>query len=271
MKSVLGEKPPVIAMRYRLAEALFALALTPGLACAALSDEIQVYDDGINPPRDFGLELHANGTLKGRATPEYPGEVVPNHGFRLTPEFSYGLAKTWEAGLYLPGNFDSVGRGTLAGAKLRLKWLPIRGEEDLGGWFAGANAELSRLQQRFSESRDAFELRMMGGHRSESWLLAVNPVFGWDLSHGYRKGTPGFSLGIKVSRKVADKVGVGTEYYSEMGTTSRILPLSSQTNTLYGVVDVELKGGWGFNFGIGRGLTGAADRYTVKAIFEIPL
>jgi hypothetical protein len=244
------------------------LALAPGLAGAALSDEIQVYDDDINAPREIGLELHVNGTPKGRSVPDYPGEVVPNHGLRITPEFSYGLTRVWEAGLYIPSNFDSAGRGSLAGWKLRLKWLPIHGDQ--GGWFAGANGELSRVARKFSESRNAFELRTIGGYRADAWLVAVNPVFGWNLSPGFRSGTPDFSLGVKATRDVAEKVALGAEYYSEMGTTSRILPLARQANTLYAVIDIAFKS-LGINFGIGRGLTGSTDKWTVKAIFAIPL
>lgn len=255
-------------MRYRLASALIALA--PCLASAVLIDEIQVYDDDINAPHVFGLELHANTTPEGRSLPEYPGEVVPNHGLRLTPEFSYGLARAWEAGLYVPTSFDSAGRGSLAGWKLRLKWLPLHGDEGAAGWFAGANGELSRLQSKFSASRDTFELRTIGGYRADSWLVAVNPVFGWDLSSGYRSGTPDFSLGVKATHNVADKVAVGAEYYSEMGPTSHILRLRDQANSLFAVIDTEFKS-WGINFGIGRGLTGAADKWTVKAIFAIPI
>jgi hypothetical protein len=244
------------------------LALAPGLAGAALSDEIQVYDDDINAPREIGLELHVNGTPKGRSVPDYPGEVVPNHGLRITPEFSYGLTRVWEAGLYIPSNFDSSGRGSLAGWKLRLKWLPIHGDQ--GGWFAGANGELSRVARKFSESQNAFELRTIGGYRADAWLVAVNPVFGWNLSPGFRSGTPDFSLGVKATRDVAEKVALGAEYYSEMGTTSHILPLARQANTLYAVIDIAFKS-IGINFGIGRGLTGSADKWTVKAIFAIPL
>lgn len=255
-------------MRYRLASAL--AALVPALACAALSDEIQVYDDDINAPGEFGLELHVNTTPKGRGIPDYPGEVVPNHGLRMTPEFSYGLTRTWEAGLYVPTSFDPEGRGSLAGAKLRLKWLPLHGDDGAPGWYAGANLELSRLQQRFSASQDSSELRTIFGYRAPCWLLAVNPVFGWDLSPGYRSGTPDFSLGIKATHDIAEKVAVGAEYYSEMGKTSHILPLREQANTLFAVIDAQFKS-WGINFGIGRGLTGSADKWTVKAIFAIPL
>lgn len=255
-------------MRYRLASALAALA--PLLASAALSDEIQVYDDDINAPREFGLELHANTTPEGRSVPDYPGEVVPNHGIRLTPEFSYGLTRAWEAGLYVPTSLDSAGRGSLAGWKLRLKWLPLHGDDGAPGYFAGANGELSRLQEKYSQSRDSFELRTIFGYRAEAWLLAVNPVFGWDLSPGFRSGTPDFSLGVKATRNVAEKVALGLEYYSEMGKISNILPLAEQSNTLFAVVDTQLKS-IGLNFGVGRGLTGSADKWTVKAIFAIPL
>jgi hypothetical protein len=248
---------------------LLACAVLPFSCRAALSDEIQVYADDINAVGEFGLEVHLNGTPKGRSIPDYPNEVVPNHGIRLTPEFSYGLSKSLEAGLYVPTSFESDGSGSVAGAKLRMKWLPMHPEEGGSGAFAGANGELSRLQQKYSESRDSFELRLMGGYRSPDWLLAVNPVFGWSLSPGYR-GSPDLSLGVKVARTIAEKVAAGLEYYSELGTVAHVLPLAKQANTLYGAVDVEWKG-WGLNFGVGRGLTGSADRWTVKAIFSVPI
>lgn len=244
---------------------LYGLALSSSLAHAALSDEIQVYTDDINAPREYGLEVHVNTTPRGRSTPDYPGEAVPNHGLRITPEFSYGLTETWEAGLYIPANRESSGNFSIAGAKLRLKWLPIRPSEGQSGWFAGANGELSRLQQKFSESRNALELRLMGGYRDEMWLVAVNPVFGWNLSSGFRNGAPDFSVALKVSRKVHEGVDAGLEYYSELGTASRILPAKEQSNTLFAAVDLDFKT-LSLNFGIGRGLTTAADKYTVKAI-----
>jgi len=256
-------------MRSWLARPLAALAFAPALACAALYDEIQVYDDDINAPGEFGLELHTNASPSARGVPDYPGEVVPAHHFRLTPEFSYGITRTWEAGLYLPSSFDSSGHGSLGGWKLRLKWLPLHGDDGAPGPFAGANVEFGRLAQRYSQSRNAVELRTIGGYRAESWLLAVDPVFGWDVSRGYRSGTPDFSLQVKATRNVAEKTALGLEYYSEMGKTSHILPLKEQANTLYAVIDTELKK-IGINFGIGRGLTGSADRWTVKAIFAIP-
>jgi hypothetical protein len=239
-----------------------------GEAHAALIDEIQVYTDDINAPGQFGLELHLNTTPKGRSTPDYPGEVVSNHGWRLTPEFSYGIAPDWEAGLYLPASRDASGNTELAGAKLRIKWLPVKPAEGESGWFFGANGELSRLKKRFSDSRTSAELRLMGGWRNRDWLFALNPVFGWNLSDGLRSGAADLSLGTKIARTVAPGVAVGVEYYADAGTTSRPT-LEGQAQTLYGAIDVEL-GGWSINFGIGRGLSRTADRLTMKTIVGVP-
>ena len=214
--------------------------LAPFAASAALSDEIQVYDDDINAPREFGLELHVNGTPEGRGIPDYPGEVVPNHGLRMTPEFSYGLtrergrrgstcprASTRRGTVRSPGG-NCASNGCRCTATKAAK-LVLRRQ-----WRALAPAG------EVLESRDSFELRTIGGYRAESWLIAVNPVFGWDLSPGYRSGTPDFSLGVKATHNVAEKVAVGAEYYSEMGKTSHILPLREQANTLYAVVDAAI-------------------------------
>ncbi len=249
--------------------AVAVLAFAPSLARAALIDEIQVYDDGINAPRQFGLQVHVNTTPEGRAEPDYPGEVVPNHGTRVTPEFSYGLSRDFEAGLYVPSGFDSAGRGSLAGWKLRLKWIPLRPDEGAAGWFAGANGEYSRLAHRYSESRDTFELRTIGGYHAEHWLVAVNPVFGFDLSPGFRNGAD-FSLQVRGVHDVAKDTQAGLEYYSDMGKLAHLAALPDQANIVYGVIDTKLKG-WGIEFGVGRGVTSPADKWTVKFIFDVPL
>ena len=80
----------------------------------AINDEIQVYTGDIYEPGQFGLELHMNTTPAGRSTPDYPGDSIPRHGFRLTPEFSYGINKDFEAGMYLPTVRDADGSDAAA-------------------------------------------------------------------------------------------------------------------------------------------------------------
>ena len=78
-----------------------ALGFALTTARAVMIDEIQVYTDDINAPGKFGLELHLNITLSGRRVPDYLGEITPHRGIGFSPEFSYGLTKDFEAGLYL--------------------------------------------------------------------------------------------------------------------------------------------------------------------------
>jgi len=244
------------------------VALWP-LAAFPISDEIQVYTDDINKPREKGLELHVNTTPSGRSTPDYPGDSPPNHGWRITPEFSYGLTRDFEAGLYLPGGRTPDGDWFLSGAKLRLKWLPLQTGESGQGWYAGANLELSSVDRRYSESRLGSELRTIFGYRAADWLIGVNPIFEWDLSRGYRQGGPGFTHAWKAMHDVAPGIAAGLEYYSDIGKLAIPLPGGLQDRALYLTLDVDRKP-WVFNFGVGHGTNGATDKWTLKTIIEIP-
>lgn len=248
---------------------ILLLAFAAGRLPAVMIDEIQVYTDDINAPGKFGLELHVNATPQGRAAPDYPGEIVPQHGLRLTPEFSYGLSQTFEAGFYLPMERTGNGANDLAGAKLRLKWLPVQPDEKAGGWFAGANCELSWLQRRFEEHHWSMELRTMVGYRQADWLVAANPVFGWALAGPDRVARPEFELQLKAARRIARGISFGPEYYVDLGPLGRALSRAKQDEVLYAALDVDLHP-WVFNFGVGRGLSAASDRWTVKFIFEVP-
>ncbi len=232
-------------------------------------DEIQVYTDDINRPGRFGLELHVNTTPQGRTKPDYPGEITPQHGVRVTPEFSYGLSRSWEAGLYVPMSRAPGGAIDLAGAKLRLKWLPVQPDEKTGGGFAGANVELGWLQTRFDQAHWGSELRTIFGYRTEDWLLATNPVFEWTLAGPDRSARPEIEVQLKVARRIAPGIFFGPEYYAGLGPLGRFAARREQEHVLYAALDVD-RGKWVLNCGVGRGVSRAADRWTVKFIFELP-
>jgi hypothetical protein len=232
-------------------------------------DEIQVYTDDINPVGKFGLELHLNTTLQGRSRPDYAGEITPHHGLRLTPEFSYGLSHDFEAGLYVPMQRTGDGAYDLAGAKLRLKWLPVQPDEKAGGWFLGANYELSRLGPRFEEGRWSCELRTMIGYRDPNWLLAANPVFGWTLAGPDRSARPEAELQLKAARVIARGIAFGPEYFAGFGPLGRAPSFAEQDHALFLAFDID-RAPWVFNVGLGRGISRAADRWTLKFIFEVP-
>ena len=244
---------------------LLTLLLVGGNALAALPDEIQVYTDDINAPGEWGLELHVNTTPKGRRAAEFPGEVTPHHGLRVTPEISRGLTKTVDVGLYLPFVRDADGRALFGGPKARLKWLPLQ-PGDRGGMFAGLNWEYSWLNRNFEAETRRLELRPILGWKNERWLLATNPVLDWAMNGPERGGRPTFNPSFKVARNVAKDLSLGFEYYTELGRLARPAPPGERAKTLYFAAEWE-GGPVPMHFGIGRG-NSAADRWTVKAIFE---
>jgi hypothetical protein len=236
---------------------------------AANQDEIQVYDDSINKPGQFGLEIHLNATPAGRTQPDYPGEITNEHGVRFTPEFSYGLTRDLEAGFYLDTQRDGEGTYYFVGPKWRLKWLPLH-PDDHGGWFAGTNWEYSRVGQRFSQSQSVLELRTIAGYKADDWIFVINPVFDWSLSNGLASPDPDFTASFKFTHKVAEGLSAGVEYYGDIGKLGHVSPLDRQDQRLYLVADIDTKP-WAFNIGIGRGFTQGADAWTVKAIVEVPV
>jgi hypothetical protein len=243
--------------------AAFLLLFTARAAFAALADEIQVYTDDLEAKGERGVELHVNSTPSGRSIPAYPGEVTAHHGLRVTPEISWGLGNGMDWGVYLPFVRGADGAAWFAGPKFRLKWLPLRPPEGGTGAFAGLNGEIAFTQGRFEEARRSVEVRPILGWRGEAWLFAFNPNIEFDLA-GAQKGVLTFAPALKVARTVADRTQLGIEYYGDWGRVASFAPRAEQAHTLYFVVDAERA--FGVNFGIGRGFSGAADRWTVKSI-----
>ncbi|MDD1633608.1 MAG: hypothetical protein LUP91_15570, partial [Methylococcaceae bacterium] len=105
-----------------LSLAASGLQLWPSATLANTEDEIQVYNDAINAPGTFGLEIHSNYVIDGIQAPAYKGDAPSNGSFRETSEFSYGLSEKWELGAYLP-LLSQGGITRLEGGKLRIKYL----------------------------------------------------------------------------------------------------------------------------------------------------
>lgn len=255
--------------RHRRLLSIVAL-LWVGAAHAELPDEFQVYDDSINAAGQFGLELHLNTTPDGRNIPAYPGEIPPDKGTRSTFELSYGLTPTLELGLYLPFVHDGAGSTYFAGPRARLKWMPIKPVAGDTGLFAGFNIEISAVNTRFEEGRPAIELRPIIGYRGSLWLLVVNPAIDITVRPRYGSSKPDLNPGAKIARTVAPNWAVGMEYYDDFGPINNFDRSNRQSQLLFAAVDYTGRG-LPFNFGIGRGLNAASDKWTIKAIFEIPI
>jgi len=244
----------------------FALVLPASLPVFAAPDEIQVYTEEMDDPGKIGLELHLNYVPKGRKEAGYPGEMASQNRLQVTPEFSYGITKQLEAGLYLPLAIGADGNLYGNGARLRLKFVAPRDEG--AHFFWGLNGEYGYSARRISQSRFGLEIRPMIGYRDEQWLLSFNPILNTDLSGpGDRKAQ--FEPALKVTHRVIEGTHAGFEYYGEYGPVEHLLPESQRTHYLYGVIDTEMKG-FDLNFGIGHGLKNAEDRWIIKAIIAFP-
>lgn len=233
----------------------------------AAPDEIQVYTEEINAPGEFGLEQHLNYTIKGQQTPDYPGQMTSHHVTQVTPEFSYGLTETFEAGLYVPVAVTSKGDAFLNGLRVRLKYIaPRPSEEEI---FYGLNVEVGRDAPRTSESISGMELRPIIGYRDARWLASFNPIFNMALA-GDVSRQPQFEPSWKLTHRMSGGTRGGIEYYGEYGALNDLLPRDQRAHSLYAVLDVETSG-VDINFGIGRGFVNAADDWVMKAIIALPL
>lgn len=232
----------------------------------AAPDEIQVYTEEMNDPGEFGLELHVNYAIKGAREPSYEGEMPSHHMLQITPEFSYGVTKTLEAGLYLPVAISPDGNAYGNGLRFRLKYIAPHEEGKYFFW--GLNTEVGYSARRVSESDWGMELRPIVGYRSEDWLVSFNPILNMSLSSNVSR-EPQFEPALKVTRKTAEGVHAGLEYYGEYGPIHHTLPHNERAHYLYGVVDIEKKD-WDINFGIGHGFDNAGDTWVAKAIIAFP-
>ena len=257
---------------YRIMSRLAAAGVmlwASGPARAALPDEIQVYDDTLNAPGEASLELHLNTTPDGRAAPDYAGETVARHGARATAEFAYGLSPRLEAGLYLPTAYDPVHGYTIAGAKLRLKWMWTDHAAG-GGTYAGVNCELGHVERRFEQATDNLEVRTIFGSTTTHWLLAANPTFEVPLNAGARGGAPDLQLQLRALRRLSETTAAGLEYYDDAGRVSHFVAAGQMQHTVYAVLETPLPRHVDFHVGVGYGWAGA-DRLTVKMILGLPL
>lgn len=235
------------------------LLLSP--LCQAADEEIQVYEDEMSAPGQFGVDVHNNFVVSGRAAPEYPGELPPLHVYRLTPEFYYGVSEAVELGLYLLGTDSGQAGVHFDGPKARVKYVPVHDHQE--GLYWGANLEIGKTTARVSAQPWNAQLKGMIGYRVGRWTLAANPNLDWSLSPG---GEPAqLSTDLKVAYSVSAETKLGVESYNGFGPVSHPGPLSGYAKSLYAVVDHDF-GRVDLNAGVGRGLTAQADAWTVKFI-----
>ena len=253
-------------MKSLFAMTFAALALA-GPALAA-DEEIQVYADDLDKPGQFGLDIHNNYVFSGDKTPDYAGEMSPIHRYRMTPEWSYGLSKTVELGLYLPlTTVDASGHAAADGIKGRIKW--IAPHPDSQPWYWGLNLEVGRVSHALDINPWNAELKGIWGVRSGKWSLTFNGNLDWTIS-GPDPQPAALDFDTKVSYSLSKDFAVGVESYNGLGSFKRFGHFSENDQTLYGAIDASL-GKWDINLGLGHGYGSSRDGWVGKLILSVPI
>lgn len=236
--------------------------LWPG-AVLAQTDEIQIYDAQIAAPGVFNLTLHDNYTPDGRAVPDYPGGIVPNHALNGVPEWAYGVTPWFEAGLYMP-LYSFAGNGSLTFNGFKLRTLFVEPDAANQRFIYGVNFEFSYNTEHWDQNRYTQEIRPIIGWHLGSLDIIVNPI----LDNSYK----GFSrLDFAPASRVAyhfDKAwAVAAEEYDDFGPLRGFNAANQQQHQLFGVLDYNGKP-WTVEGGVGLGLTSATDRVVLKLILS---
>ncbi len=210
--------------------------------------------------------LRIDGDDKARNDGGYAGGSPSHHMLQTTPEFSYGISKNWEAGMYVPVSYEENGNLYGNGLRLRMKYIATPATDSKIFW--GLNVEYGYSNLRVADSEWGMELRPIIGYRTDNWLFSFNPILSMDLS-GNLNQSPQFEPAFKVARTVAEGMQAGLEYYGEYGYANNMLPAAERANYLYAAMDI-VKHGFDINFGIGRGDSNASDTWIAKAIIAFP-
>lgn len=253
-----------MVLRFLGAASVFWFASSPAYTAP---EEIQVYQDDSVAAGRFGLDLHNNYVVSGAQMADYAGGVAPNHQYRLTPEFYYGLTANIELGLYVLADRDSSGQTAIGGEKFRVKYIAPRPEGQ--DWYWGVNLEVGRVGARYDQNPWNSELKGIWGWRRDRWDVAVNANVDAALS-GPKTTPPSLEITSKIGYRTAPDLSFGVETYNTLGDRRNFGRFGQNAQTIYAVSDLKVRG-FDLNLGVGRGLTAPTDRWVLKAVIGVPL
>ena len=216
----------------------FAFAC-PWLSASGAPNEIKVFTDELAGYREHTLETHIN---KARTGP-----------LRVMPEYSYGLWHNWELSLQLPFAFGS---GSANGEGYRAELQYVAPHDDERGFYWGINVELAR------------DYRVDEPH---FWNLEIIPIVGWRVERWHLVANPGFERALSGTERGTRPTPAAKVAYRAFGTNAYGVELYRDADggrTAYLAWDGKL-GKSDINVGIGRGTSANADRWVLKAIYEV--
>jgi len=235
---------------------------------AAQTDEIQVYDGEIAPPGILNLMIHNNFTPKGRTVPDYPGSIVADHSYQVTAEFGYGVTPWLEQGLYLPVSspYSENYGSTLNGFKIRELFVRPNAKDHM--FVYAANFEFSVNHHYWEDRTITSEIRPIVGLHLHPWDLIYNPILDTDYTGGL--GGLQYNPSGRVAYNFNERWALAGEEYDGFGPLHGFLPLSKQFHEVWLTGDYAGSKFLGLTVesGVGYGLTGVSDKWTLKLMLS---
>ncbi len=241
---------------------LIILALAPAISIAQ-TDEIQVYDAEIAAPGVFNLTWHNNFTPSGATAAAEPGGVIPNHSLNGVPEWAYGVAPWFEAGLYLPlytvsGNGDVL----FNGFKLRTLFVEPNAADHV--FVYGINFEFSYNEPHWDAHRYTGEIRPIIGWHLGSLDFIVNPI----VDNNYEGlGKLDFAPEMRLAWNLSKAWAIAAEEYDDFGPLKHFYGHSVQSHQLFSVFDYR-SASLTVEAGVGFGLSAGSDHRVIKLILS---
>ena len=232
-------------------------------AAHAQTDEIQVYSAEIAAPGIFNLTLHNNYTPDGLLVPDHPGGIVPDHTLNGVPEWAYGVAPWFEAGLYMP-LYSLSGDGALTFNGFKVRTLFVEPDAAHQRFIYGLNFEFSYNTEHWDQNRYSQEMRPIIGWHLGQWDVIVNPI----LDNNYKGILElDFAPESRFAYNFNKTWAIAAEEYDDFGPLRDFRSPGQQQHQLFGVFDYT-GDPWSVEGGIGFGLTSATDKVVLKLILS---
>lgn len=240
---------------------LLLVLLLPGKVCFCQADnEIQVYASPTVVKHTTIFELHSNYTFRGSKLLADPQSA---HWTNETLEITHGIAKNFELGFYTFTGIAPGGGYQYLGNQLR----PRITVPETWNWHIGASlsAEFGFFRPVDTANFEwQGELRPIIDKTTGNWYFAFNPNIAFVVT-GDGKGT-NFEPQFKTVYTIRTKVGVGIEYYSNLGSFKKLLPGNLQEHLIGPVIDLYVDPLWEVNAGFLFGLTENSNHQILKIL-----
>jgi len=242
------------------------LALTFGSRASAQDlFEIQVYPYLTVPAGMTMVETHSNYFADGTRDAPF-GEFPMNHQAHFTVEVTHGFTNYFECAGYFVSASHVPGEGArIVGARIRPR---MRFKETQAQLFfnISLSLELGFQKSEFEANTRTLEFRPILEHEQGRFYLSINPVLAKALKGPDVHLNPEFEPSVKVAWNVTPIVAAGVEYYGAVGPITDFEPGPEQRHMIFPTIDLDVSPDWELNFGVGRGVTSASERWIVKAI-----